>query len=278
MELNIYSEKVKLELCPHILVGGCSGSGKTYLLKSMLCDVLESDEDCRVLVIDPKSVDYQFLRGKVDFVREVRVVDVESSEQKSDNEEQKSGQDKYGMLGKYGSDGSLGNVVKSVKFDTNLWLERGLSLLSRADIESGNVLRWLSNINLEMDRRYNVMMSDGSVSWSGCRIVVLIDELTDLIWWDRSDVAKRAGIKGRVEDLLVRLATMGRAAGIHLVLGTQRPDAGILSGQLRGNLGCRVCLKAINSIERRIILGDSCRDLGEKVLYYGGEYKELVRG
>ncbi len=272
MQLNIYNESVELELCPHILVGGCSGSGKTYLLKSMLCDVLESSEDCRVLVIDPKSVDYQFLRGKVDFVRDVRVMDGQDEEQ--DDE----GRGKYGMLGCYGSDGSLGNVVKSVKFDNKLWLERGLSLLSRADIESGNVLRWLSNINLEMDRRYNVMMSDGSVSWSGSKIVVFIDELADLLWWDKSDVAKRAGVKGRVEDLLVRLATMGRAAGIHLILGTQRPDAGILSGQLRGNLGCRVCLRAVNNIERRIILGDSCREMGEKVLYYGGEYKELVRG
>ena len=267
MQLNIYSESVELELCPHILVGGCSGSGKTYLLKSMLCDVLESSEDCRVLVIDPKSVDYQFLRGKVNFVRDVRVKDVSGDVSKS----------KYGMLGSYGDDGSLCGVVKSVKFDTKLWLEQGLSLLSRADIESGNVLRWLSNINLEMDRRYNVMMSDGSVSWSGSKIVVVVDELADLIWWDRSDVAKRAGVKGRVEDMLVRLATMGRAAGIHLILGTQRPDASVLSGQLRGNLGCRICLRAINNVERRIILGDSCRDLGEKVLFYNGEYKELIR-
>lgn len=267
MELNVYNEEVNLELCPHILVGGCSGSGKTYLLKSMLCDVLESSEDCRVLVIDPKSVDYQFLRGKVEFVRDVRVKSVSNNVEKS----------KYGMLGSYGDDGSLYGVVKSIKFNNKLWLEQGLSLLSRADIESGNVLRWLSNINLEMDRRYNVMMSDGSVSWSGSKIVVFIDELADLIWWDRSDVAKRAGVKGRVEDMLVRLATMGRAAGIHLILGTQRPDASVLSGQLRGNLGCRICLRAINNVERRIILGDSCRDLGERVMFYNGEYKELVR-
>ena len=50
--------KISLEKCPHILVGGSTGSGKSYLLKHMLRDIFRSDE-CRVVIVDPKCVDYQ---------------------------------------------------------------------------------------------------------------------------------------------------------------------------------------------------------------------------
>ena len=50
--------KISLEKCPHILVGGSTGSGKSYLLKHMLRDIFRSDE-CRVVIVAPKCVDYQ---------------------------------------------------------------------------------------------------------------------------------------------------------------------------------------------------------------------------
>lgn len=53
---------IDLVKCPHILIGGTTGSGKSYLMKHILCDVLRSNE-CKVIVIDPKCVDYQFVRG-----------------------------------------------------------------------------------------------------------------------------------------------------------------------------------------------------------------------
>lgn len=59
-----FNQTIFLDKCPHILVGGTTGSGKSYLMKSMLCDILECEEDVRILVIDPKSVDYQFLKGR----------------------------------------------------------------------------------------------------------------------------------------------------------------------------------------------------------------------
>ena len=52
--------KINLEKCPHILIGGSTGSGKSYLMKCMLSDILRSGE-AKVIVLDPKSVDYQFL-------------------------------------------------------------------------------------------------------------------------------------------------------------------------------------------------------------------------
>ena len=328
-----YRHIVDLVRCPHILVGGATGSGKSYLMKSMLCDVLDSNK-CKVIVVDPKSVDYQFV--------------------------------KYGMRPWEGrSDKSEDEEVKS------LWSMRGLRLYVRDDIDSMEVSRMLSSLCDEMSMRYRFLMSRGYVEWKDYeleqekreeqdrqeeqgeyggiwgdeRIVLFIDELADLIYWDRQKVCDvllgyedggvgvgedggvggmsrvefiappfygggcgdgrgygvREGyggcgmegvrdrvevrmddkewrlMRGSIEKYVVRLAMLGRAAGIHLVLGTQRPSSEILSGQLRANIPTRVCLPVSNPIERGIILGNRCKDMGHRVLYYGGHFEELER-
>lgn len=249
MSVSIKVDKytvIDLVKCPHILIGGSTGSGKSYLMKSMLGNVLDSN-DCRVIVVDPKCVDYMFLQG----------------------------------VGKF-------EPCKGIE---KKWLERGDMVLTRRDIESNYVLMVLKSIEREMGIRYDYMMSKGFVEWQEyldseeCnkydsiwedkRIVILIDELADLIYWDREK--SRGNVRCELESSIVKLSTLGRAAGIHLILGTQRPDATILSGQLRANISCRICLKVVNNMERRIILGDSCKDLGERVLYYDGMYRELIR-
>lgn len=319
-----YRHIVDLVRCPHILVGGATGSGKSYLMKSMLCDVLESSK-CKVIVVDPKSVDYQFV--------------------------------KYGMRPWEGrSDKSEDEEVKS------LWSMRGLRLYVRDDIDSMEVSRMLSSLCDEMSMRYRFLMSRGYVEWKDYeleqekrekieyggiwgneRIVLFIDELADLIYWDRQKVCdvllgyggyggdvgdvgvggmngvgvgrppfygggigmgsggsgvegvrdREYGVgdrvevrmddkewrlmRGSIEKYVIRLAMLGRAAGIHLVLGTQRPSSEILSGQLRANIPTRVCLPVSNPIERGIILGNRCKDMGQRVLYYGGHFEELER-
>lgn len=303
-----YRHIVDLVRCPHILVGGATGSGKSYLMKSMLCDVLESNK-CKVIVVDPKSVDYQFV--------------------------------KYGMRPWEGrSDKSEDEEVKS------LWSMRGLRLYVRDDIDSMEVSRMLNSLCDEMSMRYRFLMSRGYVEWKDYelerekrekrekqdgqgeyggiwgdeRIVLFIDELADLIYWDRQkvcdvllgygDVRDVGGVevggmsrvefmappfyggdrvevrmddkewrlmRGSIEKYVIRLAMLGRAAGIHLVLGTQRPSSEILSGQLRANIPTRVCLPVSNPIERGIILGNRCKDMGQRVLYYGGHFEELER-
>lgn len=292
-----YRHIVDLVRCPHILVGGATGSGKSYLMKSMLCDVLDSSK-CKVIVVDPKSVDYQFV--------------------------------KYGMRPWEGrSDKSEDEEVKS------LWSMRGLRLYVRDDIDSMEVSRMLNSLCDEMSMRYRFLMSRGYVEWKDYelerekreklekqgeyggiwgdeRIVLFIDELADLIYWDRQKVCDvllgyedgrgmskvefmappfyggdRVEVRmddkewrlmrGSIEKYVVRLAMLGRAAGIHLVLGTQRPSSEILSGQLRANIPTRVCLPVSNPIERGIILGNRCKDMGQRVLYYGGHFEELER-
>ena len=296
---------VDLVKCPHILVGGSTGSGKSYLMKSMLCDVLGSDR-CKVLVVDPKSVDYRFL-----------LKDMRPWEGRKDKEQD-----------------------EEIK---NLWSMRGLRLYIRDDIDSMEVSRMLASLCDEMDQRYNFLMNRGYVEWkdyedeygskskevvkyhsiwSDKRLVLFVDELADLMYWDRSKtcdvllgyereiegmsnigLSEDGGwgiggenyvgrmkkiemrmddrewrlLRGSIEKYLMRLSMLGRAAGIHLVLGTQRPSSEILSGQLRANIPTRICLRVSNPLERNIILGNRCKELGERVLYYGNEFTEIER-
>lgn len=237
--------ELELQKCPHILIGGCTGSGKSYLMKSILSDILRSPEEARVFVVDPKCVDYQFLSG-----------------------------DKFYWDGL--DDRGNWDVKRG-------WLRKGIVLMTREMIENGFVEAMLSEAINIMNRRYRDMMDRGLVLWDGYPIIIVIDELADLIYWDR-DKERTRDERGRIERLLIKIATLGRAAKVHLILGTQRPDATVLSGQLRANIPSRICLKVNNDMERRIILGIGNKELegrhgvrGERVAYYDGEYKKLVR-
>ena len=242
---------LELDKCPHILVGGCTGSGKSYLMKSMLCDILMSNDDARIFVVDPKCVDYQFITNRKEFMW----------------------------------DGLSNRDNERVK---DMWLCKGVSLLTRDTIESGFVERLFGWMVDKMNTRYRDMMDRGLTLWDGYPIIVVIDELADLIYWDRDKQrdTERRGSRGNIERYLVKIATLGRAAKVHLILGTQRPDATVLSGQLRANIPTRICLKVNNDMEKRIILGISGKELEsrygiggrtERVVYYDGEYNKLVR-
>ena len=90
------------------------------------------------------------------------------------------------------------------------------------------------------------------------RKVLVIDELADLLT-DKN--AKKALV-----PRLLRIAQIGRAAGIHLVLATQRPDVSVIDGTLKGNLPTRVCFKTISSIDSRVVLDHGG---AEKLTGYG---------
>ena len=94
------------------------------------------------------------------------------------------------------------------------------------------------------------------------RIVVVVEEMADLILQS-----------GAVEEPLVRLAQKARAAGIHLVLATQRPDAQTFSGLLRSNVPSRIALTVQKGAESRIILDETG---AEKLLGKGDMLVKLI--
>jgi len=119
-----------------------------------------------------------------------------------------------------------------------------------------NALRWAVE---EMDRRYDILAEAGQrdIEHFNARseshlpyIVIMIDELADLM----SVAAKE------VEALIVRLAQMARAVGIHLVLATQRPSVNVITGLIKANITARVAFAVASQIDSRTILDTSGAD------------------
>lgn len=79
--------------------------------------------------------------------------------------------------------------------------------------------------------------------------LLVFDEFADLIVSGRAE-------KKEFESLVVRIAAKGRAAGIHLILATQRPDRSIVTGMISANLPLKVCLRVAKDVNSRIILGE----------------------
>ena len=108
----------------------------------------------------------------------------------------------------------------------------------------------------EMERRYRVISDAGLADVATYnaehgplpRIVCFCDEYADLILADRKQ-------RKEIERLVGRLSAKGRAAGVHLVFATQRPDRNVVTGVIDTNLMARVCLRVVKPAESRIVLG-----------------------
>src|SRR5690606_19876279 len=110
----------------------------------------------------------------------------------------------------------------------------------------------------DMERRYT-LLADAGVSNLAQYIqggrgdipyhVLIFDEFADLVLAGKDE-------RKRFETLASRLAAKGRAAGIHLVLATQRPDRNIVTGPIKANLPLRICLKVTNAVNSQIILDE----------------------
>jgi len=304
MSINVRVDKdtwIDLVKAPHILISGSTGSGKSYLMKSILCDVLEKNDNVNVIVIDPKSVDYQFLKWRRDETERKRV------RFEGDTGEPDVISNAYDEI--YGDGKTERDNRRYAEF---YWSWKGIELVDRDGIDGGRALKILRLLCNEMDSRYRLMRQYGFSDWEEFvkwldqegedevleemkisdvkgikgegsgetegraenfkkeRIILMVDELTDLMYWDSDK--DRGVLRGSVERYLVRLAMLGRAAGIHLVLGTQRPDANVLSGQLRANMPCRICLRVANKTERRIGLGMSGEGQEREMVYLSEYY------
>jgi len=137
--------------------------------------------------------------------------------------------------------------------------------------------RWLKNLVREMESREKLLASSGAREWHALgdsappRLVVVVEELADLL-----------AQAPEVEESLVRLAQKSRAAGMHLVLATQRPDAATFSGLLRSNVPSRIALTVQKAADSRIILDESGAEKllgkGDMLVKWLGEKSVRVHG
>ena len=127
----------------------------------------------------------------------------------------------------------------------------GLPHLAAPIITSaGEAVGTLASINAAMDKRYKTMAKRRTKSGTDTgfpRMVIVIDELADLML-----TSKKA-----VEESIIRIAQLGRAAGIHLIVATQKPVVSVVTGLIQGNIPCKLALQTAST-------GDSVRILGHK--------------
>jgi len=144
-------------------------------------------------------------------------------------------------------------------------------------VDLAAALAMLRDAIVEMDERYQLLAREGLVSLHDRFregrtdvpfLVVVFDEFADLILSSRDE-------KKEFEAMVARLAGKGRAAGIHLVLATQRPDRTVVTGLIKSNLPMKVCLRVANVTNSQIVVGESG---AESLLGKGDLLCDLGRG
>lgn len=110
----------------------------------------------------------------------------------------------------------------------------------------------LDHLIKEMERRYDVMLSQDRVNWNGKRVVFVLDEMIDLYKTTGDPLNK---LKSKIKGQLAELTAKGRAAGITIILCTQRPDAQIIDGIIKTNINNKICFKVVDGTQSEIVLG-----------------------
>ncbi|MCL2547251.1 MAG: DNA translocase FtsK [Oscillospiraceae bacterium] len=195
---NIVSDIAKM---PHLLIAGTTGSGKSVCMNTLIVSLLfkSSPEDLRLIMIDPKMVEFDVYNGIPHLLIPV-VTDPKKAA------------------------GALQWAVVEMEKRYRMFQERGVR-----DIMSYN-----QSLAKDRDSQEPKMP----------RIVILIDELADLMVVARKEV----------EESIIRVAQKARAAGMYLVVATQRPSADVITGLMKANLPSRIAFAVASQIESRIVL------------------------
>jgi len=251
---NIAGDPVITDLAPmpHLLVAGTTGSGKSVGLNSMILSLLYklTPDQCRMIMIDPKMLelsmydDIPHLLSPVvtDPAKAVRALKwaVEQME------------DRYRQMSSVGvrSLASFNDKVKAAK-------AKGQPLGRR--VQTGYHPETGQPMYEEEKLEYDVLP----------QIVVIVDELADLMMTAGKEV----------EFLIQRLAQKARAAGIHLIMATQRPSVDVITGVIKANLPTRISFHVTSKIDSRTILGEQGAEqlLGRGDMLYMPGGKGIVR-
>jgi S-DNA-T family DNA segregation ATPase FtsK/SpoIIIE len=212
-----------LAAMPHLLVGGTTGSGKSVVVNTMLVSLLYTrpPEELRLILIDPKMLEFS-LYGDIPHLLHPVVTDAKLASKVlawACNEMD----ERYRLLARWGAR-NIANFNAKVEAETQDWTPEKARRYAPEGWPDGQLLPFPNKLPF---------------------LVIVIDELAELLMVGSSDV----------EASIVRLAQKARAAGIHLIVATQRPDAQTVTGAIRTNLPCRVALRVRTAAESGIILG-----------------------
>ena len=213
---------------PHVLVAGTTGSGKSVGINSMILSLLYrlSPEHCKMVMIDPKMLELSVYDGIPHLLTPVitepkkAIMALKWVVQEMEN--------RYRLMSQIG----VRNITG--------YNER----LKAAQKDQEPIIR---KVQVGFDQESKPVMENQHLNVIEMPfIVVIVDEMADLMMVAGKDV----------EVLVQRLAQMARAAGIHIIMATQRPSVDVITGTIKANFPTRISFQVTSKIDSRTILGE----------------------
>src|SRR6201996_6202281 len=238
---------VDLAKMPHLLVAGTTGSGKSVAINTMVLSLLYRLEpkQCRLIMVDPKMLELSVYDGIPHLLTPV-VTDPKKAvgALKWGGREMEDRYRKMSKVGVRNIDGFNARVAEAAA--------KGEAITRQVqdgfDPETGELLYRQEEMDLA-ELPY---------------IVVVVDEMADLMMVAGKDI----------EGAIQRLAQMARAAGIHLIMATQRPSVDVITGTIKANFPTRVSFQVTSKIDSRTILGEQ----GAEQLLGQGDMLHMMGG
>ena len=222
---------------PHVLVAGTTGSGKSVGINAMILSLLYKAEarDVRLLMIDPKMLEMSVYEGIPHLLAPV-VTDMRQAA--------------------HGLNWCVGEMERRYKLMSKLGV-RNLAGYNHKIEEATEAGQSLPN-------PFSLTPDDPEPLVRLPHIVVVIDELADLMMV----------VGKKIEELIARLAQKARAAGIHLILATQRPSVDVITGLIKANIPTRIAFQVSSKIDSRTILDQ----MGAEALLGMGDMLYMASG
>jgi DNA segregation ATPase FtsK/SpoIIIE, S-DNA-T family len=245
---NIGGEPILADLTrmPHLLIAGTTGSGKSVAINTMILSLLYrlTPEQCKVIMIDPKMLELSVYEGiphlLAPVVTEPRKAIVALKWTVRE------------MEGRYRKMSKLG--VRNID---------GFNARARQAVERGEAMVRTVQTGYDPETGEPIFEQEAMDLAPFPYVVVIIDEMADLMM-----------VAGKeIEGAVQRLAQMARAAGIHVIMATQRPSVDVITGTIKANFPTRVSFQVTSKIDSRTILGEQGAEqlLGQgDMLYMAG--------
>lgn len=223
---NVYADLSKM---PHLLVAGTTGSGKSVGVNSMILSLLYRmrPDECKLIMIDPKMLEFSMYNGIPHLLTPVitdpakAVIGLKWAVREME--------DRYRAMAKL-------NVRNIVGYNQKLKELRASGEKVTRTVQTGFDKETGQPIYEEQDLDLTPLPY----------IVIVVDEMADLML-----------VAGKeVEAAIQRLAQMARAAGLHLIMSTQRPSVDVITGTIKANFPTRISFQVTSKIDSRTILGE----------------------
>ncbi len=236
---DISGEPVVVDLAkmPHLLIAGTTGSGKSVCVNALILSLLykSTPEQVRLIMVDPKMLELSIYEGIPHLLSPV-VTDMEKA----------------------------ANALRWAIFE----MDRRYKLMSALGVR--NIPGYNRKVKAAIEKGNPILdpLVDNGDEAEALRtlpyIVIVIDELADLMMV----------VGKKIEELITRIAQKARAAGIHLILATQRPSVDVITGLIKANVPCRIAFQVSSRVDSRTVLDQ----MGAEQLLGHGDMLYLAPG